>query len=188
MWLLLPGAIFPNVSTGSIHLLVTTTALFNMSNFIRQNVHLGTVVCAHTFLNWEDQRVAASLRPAGDTVSSRPVRVVHSDTQVCLFVCCCYCCCRRLHIFWISEYKSRVCGKAVVGPHCGNWWFECRMVHEGVITPGAGNLRAATHFCNNWCHTPSVTLPHVPPLTKAVFFPTPLLLPCFQPLIPRHVP
>lgn len=86
MWLLLPGAIFPNVSTGSIHLLVTTTALFNMSNFIRQNVHLGTVVCAHTFLNWEDQRVAASLRPAGDTVSSRPVRVVHSDTQVCLFV------------------------------------------------------------------------------------------------------
>lgn len=45
---------------------------------------LGTVLCAHTFLNWEDQRVAASLRPAGDTVSSGPVWVLHSDTQVCL--------------------------------------------------------------------------------------------------------
>lgn len=84
MWLLLlPGTIFPNESTGCIHLLVTTTALFNMSNFIRQKCSLG-----HSGVRTYISQLGG---PEGSckfeaSLGHREFWVLHSDTQVCLLL------------------------------------------------------------------------------------------------------
>lgn len=68
---------------------------------LSRNVHLGTVGHTHkSFLRGRGQRVAASLRPAGDIVSSRPIQVL----QVTLWLKFLF----LAHIFGVQS--TRVCG------------------------------------------------------------------------------
>lgn len=119
--------------------------------------------------------VAASLRPAWDIMSSS-----QSKFYIVMFSC----------FFKLIFLDFRVQGQGLwEGSGWPTLWFECRIAYEGVITPGAGNQKAATRFCNSGVIHPvshTTSCPHL--LTKPAFFLTPLLLPCFQTLTLRDIP